>query len=41
LGKGSPGDTLEFKVADDGKTLTMVNKSLKTSAVFTTVWDKQ
>jgi hypothetical protein len=40
-GKGSPGDTLEFKVSDDGKTLMMVNTSLKTSAVFTTVWDKQ
>jgi hypothetical protein len=39
--KGKPDDNQEFKVSDDGKTLTIVNKSLKTSAVFTSVWDKQ
>jgi hypothetical protein len=39
--KGKPDDSQELKVSDDGKTLTIVNKPLMTSAVFTSVWDKQ
>ena len=39
--KGTPEDNEEFKVSDDGKTLTLTSKSLKTSSVFTSVWDKQ
>ena len=39
--KGKPEDNDELKVSDDGKTLTFTSKSLKTSAVFTSVWDKQ
>lgn len=39
--KGRPDSTQEFKVSEDGKTLTIVSKSIKTSAVFTSVWDKQ
>jgi hypothetical protein len=35
-------DTIdEFTVSDDGKALTIVSKSIKTNAVFTSVWDKQ
>jgi hypothetical protein len=39
--KGKPDDNREYKVSDDGKALTIVTKSLMTSAVFTSVWDKQ
>jgi hypothetical protein len=39
--KGRPDSTDEYKVSDDGKTLTIVSKSIKTSAVFTSVWDRQ
>jgi hypothetical protein len=39
--KGRPDSTDEYKVSDDGKTLTIISKSIKTSAVFTSVWDKQ
>jgi len=39
--KGRPDSTQEFKVSEDGKTLMIVSKSIKTSAVFTSVWDKQ
>ncbi|WP_263384134.1 hypothetical protein [Granulicella arctica] len=39
--KGSPVTTDEYKVSDDGKTLTIVSKAVKTSAVFTSIWDKQ
>lgn len=39
--KGSPASTDEYKVSDDGKTLTIVSKAVKTPAVFTSVWDKQ
>ena len=39
--KGKPDSTTEFTVSDDGKTLTIVNKSIKTAAVFTSVWDKE
>jgi hypothetical protein len=38
---GKPDSTTEFTVSDDGKTLTIVNKSIKTAAVFTSVWDKE
>jgi hypothetical protein len=38
---GKPDSNNEFKVSDDGKTLTIVSKSIKTSAVFTSVWDKE
>ena len=31
----------ELKVSDDGKTLTIVTRPAKSSAVFTMVWDKQ
>jgi hypothetical protein len=39
--KGKPDSNSEYKVSDDGKTLTIVNKSIKTNAVFTSVWDKE
>jgi hypothetical protein len=39
--KGKPESTSEFRVSDDGKTLTIVSKSVKTAAVFTSVWDKE
>jgi len=38
--KGKPDNTSEFRVSDDGKTLTIVSKSVKTAATFTSVWDK-
>ena len=38
---GKPQDTEEFKVSDDGKTLTIVSKPAKSSSVFTSVWDRQ
>jgi len=38
---GKPDDTEEFKVSEDGKTLTIVSRPVKSSAVFTTVWDKE
>jgi hypothetical protein len=38
---GKPEDSEEFKVSGDGKTLTIVSKPAKSSAVFTTVWDRQ
>ena len=31
----------EFTVSEDGKTLTLVSKSIKTSATFVSVWDKE
>jgi hypothetical protein len=39
--KGMPDSNNEFTVSDDGKTLTIVSKSIKTAAVFTSVWDKE
>jgi hypothetical protein len=39
--KGRPESIDEFTVSADGNTLTIVSKSIKTSAVFTSVWDKQ
>jgi hypothetical protein len=39
--KGEPEDSEEFKVSDDGKTLTIISKVPKSSVVFTMVWDKQ
>jgi len=39
--RGELTDTEKFKVSEDGKTLTTVSKSSKTSAEFTSVWDKQ
>jgi hypothetical protein len=39
--KGKPDSISEFRVSDDGKTLTIVSKSIKTSATFTSVWDKE
>jgi hypothetical protein len=38
---GKPQDTEEFKVSDDGKTLTIVSRPAKSSSVFTSVWDRQ
>jgi hypothetical protein len=38
---GKPEDSEEFKVSDDGKTLTIVSRPANSSAVFTMVWDKQ
>lgn len=38
---GKPDSINEFKVSDDGKTLTLVSRSIKTSATFTSVWDKE
>jgi hypothetical protein len=38
---GKLDDKTEFKVSDDGKTLTMISKPVNSSAVFTTVWDRQ
>jgi hypothetical protein len=38
---GKPEDNEEFKLSDDGKTLTIVSKPANSSAVFTVVWDKQ
>jgi hypothetical protein len=34
-------ETQEYKLSEDGKTLTITSKELKSSAVFTTVWDKK
>ena len=39
--KGEPDASEEFKVSHDGKTLTIVSRIAKSSAVFTMVWDKQ
>jgi hypothetical protein len=38
---GKPDDHEEFKVSDQGKTLTIVGSVPNSSAVFTMVWDKQ
>jgi hypothetical protein len=38
---GKPDSTEEYEVSEDGKTLTMVSTALKTSAKFTSVWDKK
>ncbi len=38
---GKPDDKTEFKVSDDGRTLTLVSRPVNSSAVFTTVWDRQ
>jgi hypothetical protein len=38
---GKPDSAEEYEVSEDGKTLTMVSTALKTSAKFTTVWDKK
>jgi hypothetical protein len=38
---GKTDESAELKVSDDGKTLTVVNKVAKSSAVFTEVWDRQ
>jgi hypothetical protein len=39
--KGKPDSNSEYMVSDDGKTLTIVSKSITTTAVFTSVWDKE
>lgn len=39
--KGVLNETDEYKVSDDGKTLTIVSKQTKSAAIFTTVWDKK
>ena len=39
--KGVLDDTDEYKVSDDGKTLTIVSKQSKSSAIFTSVWEKK
>ena len=39
--KGVLDETDEFKVSDDGNTLTIVSKQAKSSAIFTSVWDKK
>jgi hypothetical protein len=39
--KSQPDSSNEFTVSNDGKTLTIVSKSIKTAAVFTSVWDKE
>lgn len=39
--KGTPDSNTKFTVSDDGRTLTIVSKSVKTAAVFTSVWDKE
>jgi len=38
---GKLEETEEFKLSDDGKTLTIVSRPANSSAVFTMVWDKQ
>lgn len=38
---GKQEDSAEFRVSDDGKTLTVVSRPAHSSAVFTMVWDKQ
>jgi hypothetical protein len=38
---GKTDESAELKVSDDGKTLTVVNRVAKSSAVFTEVWDRQ
>ncbi len=38
---GKPDDKEEFRVSDDGKTLTIVSKPVNSSVVFTTMWDRQ
>jgi hypothetical protein len=39
--KGRPDGTRELKVSPDGMTLTIVSRPIRSSAVFTSVWDKQ
>ena len=39
--KGVLDETDEYKVSDDGKTLTIVSKQTKSAAIFTSVWDKK
>ena len=39
--KGKPEESEELKVSADGSTLTIVRRSVNSSAVFTMVWDKQ
>jgi hypothetical protein len=38
---GKPEESGEFKLSDDGKTLTIVRRPANSSAVFTMVWDRQ
>jgi hypothetical protein len=38
---GKLEESEEFKVSDDGKTLTIVSRPVNSSAVFTMVWDRQ
>jgi hypothetical protein len=38
---GKPDSINEFTVSEDGRTLTIVSKSVKTNAAFTSVWDKK
>jgi hypothetical protein len=38
---GKQEDSAEFRVSDDGKTLTVVSRPAHSSAVFTMAWDKQ
>ena len=38
---GKPEESEELKVSDDGKTLTILSRPANSSAVFTTVWDRQ
>ena len=41
LVKGRPDSTDELHVSPDGMTLTIVSRPIRSSAVFTTVWDKK
>jgi hypothetical protein len=41
LVNGKPEESQEFKVSEDGRTLTIVSRVVNSSAVFTMVWDKQ
>jgi hypothetical protein len=38
---GKPESSDEFKVSEDGRTLTIVSRYANSSAVFTMVWDRQ
>ena len=39
--KGTPDSRDEFRVSEDGKTLTIVNRPIKMPGEFTSVWDKE
>jgi hypothetical protein len=38
---GNPDDEEEWKVSDDGKTMTIIAKPVKSSAIFTSVFDRK